>query len=83
MAEKAEKMEKLFSSSDLKMLSLELHSVKSTARAVGALRLSELAGVLEGAAGNGESETLSRTLPDFLMQYRSLGESIQAALAPD
>lgn len=78
--EKADKIESLFNAGDNENLSLLAHSVKSTSRAIGAGKLSELAALTESQAKDGDGESLKETVSEFTDAYRSLGEKLQAVL---
>ncbi len=78
--DKADRLEKLMTEKDMENLSMLAHSVKSTARAIGAERLSAQAAQIEAAGKSGDVETLTGSVTEFCGQYRSLGEKISAAL---
>ena len=78
--DKADKLEKDLKDENTEEISLLLHSLKSTSKAVGAIDFMENASALELAARDGDIDTLRKTLPKFVDKYQELGESISRAL---
>ncbi|MCR5418978.1 MAG: Hpt domain-containing protein [Lachnospiraceae bacterium] len=70
--EKAGQIEESLMSEDWEALTTRVHSLKSTAGAIGATDLSERAKALELGAGSGDLETVKRDMPDLLKEYRLL-----------
>ena len=67
---KARKIEALFDANDWPNYTIEVHSVKSASRQIGANELADLAAKLE-QAGNAKNEALLRVdTPDMLIRYR-------------
>ena len=58
---------------------IEIHALKSVSKTIGASALSQEALSLEDAAQRNDSGYIRKTLPQFLSEYRSLAEKIQAA----
>ena len=63
---------------DIAGCTLRAHSLKSTARAIGALEVSNRARALEEAGSRGDAEALRRDAPLLLEAYRSLKEPLEA-----
>ena len=80
---KAAAIEENLSALDLAAYTIAVHSLKSTARTVGASSVSELAKELEQAGNDGDIETLRRDTPRLLEQYRSLKAPLKAALGKE
>ena len=78
--EKSGLTEQLCREGEFEKLSLQLHSLKSTSRAIGAMELSELAAKLEAAAKTGDAETLNKEVPELLDLYRALGAALNDAM---
>ena len=71
---KASKVEVFFDRMDWPNYTIEVHSIKSASRQIGAIELSDLAARLE-QAGNARNEAIIRVdTPDMLIKYRSYAE---------
>ncbi len=68
---------------DLENYRIQVHSLKSTSRMIGAMNLSELAQDLEKASGDGNREYVDRDTPKLLGLYRSLSESLGEIIVDD
>lgn len=77
---KAEQIESNYADGDLENLAINVHSLKSTSAAIGAMELSEKAKVLEFAAKDSDTDLISRELPDLLASYRSLKSILEEIL---
>ena len=73
---KADEIEQCRSANDIRNLTIKIHALKSTSRAIGAVQLGDFAQRLENAGKNEDLETLDRELPDFLSRYRQLGKDL-------
>ena len=73
---KAEKIESAFNAEDIEGYTILVHSLKSSARTIGATELSDLAKKLENAGKNKDMEMIRRETPRLLSEYRELGELI-------
>ena len=71
--EKSAKISELLDGDDTKSLTLLIHSIKSTSRAIGAKELSDMAAEIEKSADK-EKTVL------FIEKYEMLGEKIDNAL---
>ena len=76
VAKKASEVESALERNDIDAYADLLHSLKSTSRAIGAESLADLAFVLEKAGRGSDIETIRSKTPDFLDQYKSLGEKL-------
>ena len=68
----ATEIEKYWEVKDLKNTTTKVHALKSTSRVIGAAKLGDFAERLEKAGKNGDEETLSKELPQLLIDYRKL-----------
>ena len=71
-----EEIERLWEQKDIKLLTVKIHAVKSPSRAIGALRLAELAQRLENAGDSCDTETIAGGIDELLEKYRSLGRQL-------
>lgn len=74
--EKADVIEQAVEKGDIETYTIEVHSLKSSSRSIGAVVLSELARELEDNVKNREWETIVARTPALLSMYRSLYHSI-------
>ncbi len=77
---KSRQIEDNFKDGDLENLAINVHSLKSTSAAIGANALSEKAKALEVAAKEGDTEEISKKMPDLLSTYRSLKDILKDIL---
>ena len=70
--EKADLIERAAAEGDLETYTIEVHSLKSTSRSIGAMELSELAKDLEESGKNGTWGTIIARTPALLSMYRGL-----------
>ncbi len=61
---------------DIKSLTVKIHSIKSTSRAIGAFEFTDTAERLENAGNAGDIEALEGNLDNFLAVYRALGKAL-------
>ena len=78
VASSADELIRYRDANDPKNVTVKVHALKSTSRAIGAETLGALAAKLELAGNAGDTQTLFGGLDDLLAHYRALGE----ALAP-
>ena len=78
--DRAAQIDNLFSLKEYDKLSLLLHSIKSTSKAIGAITLSDLAARIEAAAKDEDNDTLGRVVPVFVEKYRELGKTLDLVL---
>ncbi|MBR1862338.1 MAG: response regulator [Lachnospiraceae bacterium] len=71
ISEKASQIEEFLENEDWEMYTLRVHSIKSTARLIGANGFSELAAELEYAGKEGKTAFLAERTPEFIKEYRS------------
>jgi len=77
-ASAADEIEKLWRAGDAGGVTVKVHALKSTSRAIGAEELGALAEKLEAAGKAGDTRTLEAELGGLLARFRALG----TALAP-
>ncbi len=76
VVENAALIEEYWRKQDIRNVTVKIHGVKSTSRAIGALSLGELAAKLE-KAGNEEAPAISgEEIDRFLREYRALGQAL-------
>ncbi len=74
--DKADKIENLLAEGNIQDYVVEVHALKSTARMVGAMDLSEAAFDLEMAGKADETDKLKEKTPDLVALYRSFKEKL-------
>ena len=74
---KAETIKKHFESGDIKNYTIEVHSLKSTSRQIGAMELGELAYSLEMAGKNGDMDHINAKTDEVLKMYTDLKEVLR------
>ena len=73
---KSERIENALRTGDTETATILLHSLKSSARTIGAADLSTLAADLESAGKRGDLQELERGVPELLSAYRDLGDTL-------
>ena len=73
---KADEIEKLLDEEDISHYTLKVHSLKSMARLVGALGLSEIAAEMEAAGKENNLRLIREKTPKLLSMYRSYAEHL-------
>ena len=76
VSQKAEKIEKALGAEDIETYTTIVHSLKSSARTVGAVELSELARKLEMAGKDRDISCIRQETPRLLSMYRELGDAL-------
>ena len=74
--EKASVIERAVEKEDLETYTIEVHSLKSTSKSIGAIELSELAKDLEASGKNSEWGAIIARTPALLAMYRALYQVI-------
>ena len=74
--EKANVIEKAVEEGNLETYTIEVHSLKSTSKSIGAIELSELAKDLEASGKNSEWGPIIARTPAMLTMYRNLYQAI-------
>ena len=74
--EKASVIERAVAEEDFETYTIEVHSLKSTSKSIGAVELSELAKELESSGKNRERESIILKTPALLTKYRDLYQVI-------
>ena len=81
--EKSQSLRKSFEAEDTKEYGIFIHSVKSTAATIGAMRLSELAAKLERAAKDGNTAAIREGHVQVMEMYAALAELIRSRMDTD
>jgi len=74
--EKSTKIEDLLNSGDIKNYTIEVHALKSTAKMIGAMELSEMALEMEMAGKADNVDLIREKNPELLVMYRAYKESL-------
>lgn len=74
---KAEEIEKFWAERDIKNTTVKVHGLKSSFRAIGALKLSEFAAELEKAGNDGDTDRLDKDLGELISGYRELVKELE------
>ena len=77
---KSQKLENALASGDIAAYTTLVHSLKSSARTVGATKVSELARLLEAAGKHNETDRLFKDTPQLLSIYRDLEDPLKEIL---
>lgn len=80
LPENTAKIEASYRSEDLKEYTVTVHGLKSSAKIIGAMEISEMAGKLEEAGRQGDRKTVLADTPPLLALYRECGGAILANL---
>jgi HPt (histidine-containing phosphotransfer) domain-containing protein len=78
--EKTEKMKSYFEAEDRKNYTIQVHSLKSTSRTIGATDLSDRTLKLEKAADGGDWQIVVRENAELLSDYELVVKAVSAAL---
>lgn len=73
---KAAMIEECLASGDIERFVIEVHSLKSISRVIGAEEVGELAARLERCGRDGDIDAMKRDTPELLTQYRALGDKL-------
>lgn len=73
---KAEKIEQLLRDNDIRNYTIEVHALKSTARMIGATKMSELAFEMEQAGNANNMDAINEKTPILMEMYRSYKETL-------
>ena len=71
ISKKSGEISEFLETANWQMYTLRVHSLKSTARLIGATELSELAAELEAAGKDGDTETIRTKTPTLLRDYEA------------
>lgn len=74
---KSAEIENNWSSRDIQNVTIKVHGLKSSSRAIGAVELSKLAERLEKAGKDGDTDTLEKELDELLSRYRQLASDLE------
>ena len=75
---KSDKLEKSLAAGEIKEYTIEVHALKSTARMIGAIKLSEMSYELEMHGKAGEVDAIREKSPAHLKLYRSYKDKLKA-----
>jgi HPt (histidine-containing phosphotransfer) domain-containing protein len=78
--DKAEKIQQYKDEGDIKNYTIFVHGLKSSARTIGAMKLSDLAAMLERAGNENNAEEIDKWTPVLLECYRSYKGQIKPAI---
>ncbi|MCR5107653.1 MAG: response regulator [Lachnospiraceae bacterium] len=76
-------IEKALMDGDIRTYTIKVHALKSSARIIGALELSKMAGELEAAGNEGNTERLNEKTPELLSLYRSYEQKLSKLCKKD
>ena len=76
--QKADEIEELYKNGDTENYTIKVHALKSSARIIGAAKLSDMAKRLEEAGKNGEDDFIRDNTDKLLEEYRMLDEKLLA-----
>jgi CheY-like chemotaxis protein len=82
-SENADKIQRLFETKDWKNYTTKVHALKSSARLVGALELSDRAKKLEAAGDRLDTDEIERDTPRLIELYRSCTETLAPLAEPE
>jgi len=74
-----ELLEELFEKMEVPDYTIQVHALKSSARIIGALHLSESALDMEMAGKEGDTEKISAKTPDLIREYRNIVMALEEA----
>ena len=77
ISSKAETIKKHYDSGDIKNYTIEVHSLKSTSRQIGAMELGELAYSLEMAGKSGDMELINAKTAEVLEMYTAMKDILR------
>ncbi len=79
---KADEIEELYTTGDIDGYTIRVHALKSSARIIGAMELSELARALEAAGKDRNKEFISDKTGELLSDYRAMSKVLSDAMSP-
>ncbi len=80
--ENADVIEKAYADDDLKLATVKIHALKSSARIIGALKLSEECQALENAGNSKDTEYINAHRDQVLSEYRSFKKVLERLKKP-
>jgi len=81
--DKIDKIQGAYTSGDIRTLTIEMHSLKSSSKQIGANYLSGLAEALEKAGNDNDMEAFDRDLSEAIDSFRLLQEKLAPVLEAD
>ncbi|MBO7095758.1 MAG: Hpt domain-containing protein, partial [Lachnospiraceae bacterium] len=79
---KADEIWELYTTGDIDGYTIRVHTLKSSARIIGATELSELARALEAAGKDHNTDFINDKTDDLLKEYRSLKQHLSERMSP-
>ncbi|MCR5650244.1 MAG: response regulator [Lachnospiraceae bacterium] len=76
--QKADEIEKLYNENDIENYTIKVHALKSSARIIGAAKLSDRARLLEEAGKKNDTDYISANTKELLSMYRALEEELSS-----
>ena len=76
--DKADEIEELYNKDDIQNYTIKVHALKSSARIIGAYKLSEMAKKLEDAGKSGDDDFIRDNTDALLLRYRDLDSKLSA-----
>ena len=80
--QKTKNIETSFETKDWKNYAVYVHSVKSSSKMIGAMKLSEKAARLEAAADSKNEETIYEGHDQMMREYENVSQAIRTMLPP-
>lgn len=77
VSDNSDVIEKAFTEKDIKAFTIKVHALKSAARLIGAMELSELAKKLEAAGNNNDIEFINEKTKQLLEKYRNFKDKLK------
>ncbi len=81
LEERYEELEQLYREENIKDFTIKVHSLKSSAKIVGATELGEHAQLLEDAGKSGDTEYIRSHYEGFMKEYKDLWEPLRTLIA--
>jgi CheY-like chemotaxis protein/HPt (histidine-containing phosphotransfer) domain-containing protein len=78
---KADEIEELYTTGDIDGYTIRVHALKSSARIIGAMELSELARALEAAGKDHNTDFINEKTDDLLKEYRALKQVLSEKMS--
>ncbi|MCR4989617.1 MAG: response regulator [Lachnospiraceae bacterium] len=76
-------IEKAYDERDIKLFTIKVHALKSSARIIGAMELSEHCALLEEAGNKEDLEFINANTPKLLKEYKSFKEKLSRLERPE
>ena len=79
----ADEIERLWKEHDIAGYTVKVHALKSTSWVIGAMKLGDLAELLEKAGDAGDTALIGSRTDELLSEYRSLGTALSPLIKPE